>query len=153
MRKNIFGWIGVIVGLAGAMLGIYATINPMAVAKIFMQIGPQNLATWLPIGTIVFTLIMVLGTMGPFIISALDNSAKKKRLAQTGLRTKASIVRIQDTGITINDNPSIKITVAIKPGVEATFQKTVSRLQIPHVGDVIEVVYDPADMTCVLPIS
>ena len=35
--------IGILIALLGAGLGIYATINPMAVTEIVMKICPENL--------------------------------------------------------------------------------------------------------------
>lgn len=55
----------------------------------------------------------------------------------------ASVLAIQDTGQTINDNPSIVLTLQL--GAQAVaIQTLVSRLEIPRVGDQVQVVRDPS---------
>jgi hypothetical protein len=59
------------------------------------------------------------------------------------------VINIQDTGMTINNNPRVKLTLQVQPDGQAAFQATkiatVSRLQIPRVGDEFWVRYDSDD--------
>lgn len=68
-----------------------------------------------------------------------------------GTRANAKITGIADTGITINDDPVVRLTMEINPDSSGTFTKTadvtVSRVTIPRVGDIIGVIYDPKDPT------
>jgi hypothetical protein len=78
---------------------------------------------------------------------------KKRQLAldlmQRGKRCPGVVESVEDTNITINDNPRVKITVRAEPPGEAPFMiektATVSRVAIPRRGDRCTVFYDPAD--------
>jgi phosphoribosylaminoimidazole carboxylase (NCAIR synthetase) len=56
---------------------------------------------------------------------------------------------VQDTNVTINDNPRVRITVRAEPPGEPPFTivktATVSRVRIPRPGDRCVVFYDPAN--------
>src|ERR1700733_1658733 len=76
---------------------------------------------------------------------------KKQRLEDAGVNARAVLVSMQDTGMTINDNPRVKLTFEVTPpDGSAVFQvemkQTVSRVQIPRPGDVFAVRYDPEDL-------
>jgi hypothetical protein len=70
-------------------------------------------------------------------------------LVAHGRRCTGEVVSVADTGVTINDNPRVKITVRAEPRGVAPFtiEKTavVSRVQIPRPGDRCTVFYDAAD--------
>jgi hypothetical protein len=70
-------------------------------------------------------------------------------LMASGKRCSGEVVSVEDTGITINDNPRVKITVRAEPPGEPPFtivkNATVSRVSIPRRGDRCTVFYDPAD--------
>ena len=70
---------------------------------------------------------------------------------KTGQRKIAKILNVQDTGMTVNMNPYVKITVETTPGNQATFQMMVSRVKIPRPGDSIEILCDPANPTVAVP--
>jgi hypothetical protein len=61
------------------------------------------------------------------------------------------VLAVDDTGVTINNNPRVRLRFRIEPvdGVlppyEATKTATVSRIEIPRVGDRFPVWIDPAD--------
>jgi hypothetical protein len=73
----------------------------------------------------------------------------KKKVLQTGTSAQATVIGIGDTGMTINNNPRIKLTLQVQadgqPAFQATKTATVSRLSIPRVGDTLWVRYDPKD--------
>ena len=76
---------------------------------------------------------------------------KRKRLESAGLDAPAVLVSLQDTGMTINDNPRVKMTLQVSPpDGSAPFQVekkvTVSRVQVPRPGDRFAVRYDPEDL-------
>lgn len=73
------------------------------------------------------------------------------RLRQTGASMLAEIIRVEDTGFTINRNPRVKLTVKVMEQ-EASFELTVSRVQIPRPGDFITVVYDPQNPSLAMPV-
>jgi len=148
MKLGVGATIGLVVGALGVILGIYASIAPMQVASWFTGSGAVN---WLPTAIPVIVIGIMVISFAPFIKNMMGNSAKKKRLQQVGQKTGAKILDVQDTGMTVNMNPYVKVTVEMPGGKSATFQVLVSRVQIPRIGDVIQVLYDPADPTIVMP--
>src|SRR5262245_10994485 len=76
---------------------------------------------------------------------------KRQRLEQAGVNANAVLVEVRDTGMTVNDNPRVKLVfeVAAANG-SGTFQietkQTVSRVAIPRAGDTFVVRYDPDDV-------
>jgi hypothetical protein len=91
--------------------------------------------------------------MGLAPLAFAGRGGKKRQLAQelmaTGRRCTGEVLSVEDTGMTINDNPRVKITVRAEPPGEAPFEiektATVSRVSIPRRGDRCTVFYDPAD--------
>jgi hypothetical protein len=82
----------------------------------------------------------------------LFKSKKKKaeELMATGSKGAGTVLSVQDTGMTVNDNPRVKMTFRVEPldggpafDVEKT--RTVSRLAIPRQGERYPVWYDPQD--------
>jgi hypothetical protein len=78
---------------------------------------------------------------------------KKKKILSEGVQARAVVINVQDTGMTINDNPRVKLTLQVQPEgavpFEATKKSTVSRVAIPRVGDEYVVRYDPSDTSTV----
>jgi hypothetical protein len=74
---------------------------------------------------------------------------KKKKILAEGAQAQAIVINVHDTGVTINDNPRVKLTLQVQPEgqmpFEATKKVTVSRVAIPRVGDQYLVRYDPSD--------
>jgi hypothetical protein len=71
-------------------------------------------------------------------------------LVQSGSRGVGVVLSVNDTGVTMNDNPRVQMTFRIEPldgsaAFEAEKTKVVSRVQIPRAGDRYPVWYDPAD--------
>jgi len=75
--------------------------------------------------------------------------AAQQRLANRGKRARGMLLSISETGMTMNDNPGVKLRIRVEPDDEAPFELEetliVSRLSIPRPGDPYIVVYDPAD--------
>jgi len=83
---------------------------------------------------------------------ALFKSKKKQaaELFETGSKGAGTVISVQDTGMTVNDNPRVKMTFRIEPldgspPFDAEKKTTVSRVEIPRQGDRYPVWYDPAD--------
>jgi hypothetical protein len=73
-----------------------------------------------------------------------------QQLMATGAKGVGTVVNVQDTGMTVNDNPRVKMTFQIQPldggpAFQAQKTKTVSRVQIPRNGDRYACWYDAAD--------
>ena len=77
--------------------------------------------------------------------------AKAENLIATGRRGVGVVTGVRDTGMTVNDNPRVKMTFRIEPldgsaPFEARKTSTVSRIAIPRTGDRYPVWYDGADL-------
>ena len=61
----------------------------------------------------------------------------------------AIVTSIHDTGTTINDNPRVKLTLNVQPDGAAAFEVTkkvtVSRVNLPRIGDPFRVKYFAGD--------
>jgi hypothetical protein len=92
---------------------------------------------WLGVG-------VVLLVVGQFVASA---AAHKQRLLHTGKPGQATILEVADTGVTVNNNPRVRVRVRIQvagePAVEATHAVTVSRVAVPRAGEIYDVRFDP----------
>jgi hypothetical protein len=90
---------------------------------------------------VVSTLLLV----GAPIVSAIQNHA----ILANGLLAQATIIRVFDTGTTINNDPVVRLLLEVKPPDQPTFQaeteRLVSRLHIPQVqpGSIVQVKYNP----------
>jgi len=83
---------------------------------------------------------------------ALFKSKKKQaaELFETGAKGAGTVVSVQDTGMTVNDNPRVKMIFRIEPldgspPFDAEKTTTVSRVEIPRQGDRYPVWYDTSD--------
>ncbi|MCC7197847.1 hypothetical protein IT413_06690 [Candidatus Peregrinibacteria bacterium] len=130
--------LSIALGVGGAAFAIFASTSPSTL------MNNPAITALLPIVFIAFMVVIMLAAFSPLIKNAIDNAGKKKRLMQIGVKAVATIVGVQDTGITVNNNPFIKMEVEIKPGVHALISATVSRVGIPRPGDQVGILYDPA---------
>lgn len=75
--------------------------------------------------------------------SSLHQAEHVAALRAAGVPTQpVTVLAMQDAGQTINDNPSIVLTLQV--GDQATaIQALVSRLEIPRVGEQVQVLTDP----------
>ena len=78
----------------------------------------------------------------------------KRKLAEslqsTGSKAVGTVISVQDTGMTINNNPRVNMTFRVEPvdggpAFDAQKTATVPRLQIPRQGERYPVWYDPQD--------
>jgi PDZ domain len=83
-------------------------------------------------------------------------SGMTKELREHGVSAEATILKVWDTGWTVNDGPVIGMRVEVRPSdgpaFEATIKKTlISRIDIPQFqpGTVVPVRFDPKDRTVV----
>lgn len=75
--------------------------------------------------------------------SSIHQAEHVAALRAAGIPTQAAtVIGLHDTGQTINDNPSVVLTIQV--GAQAVaIQALVSRLEIPRVGDQVQVLTDP----------
>ena len=79
-----------------------------------------------------------------------NKKKKAENLVQTGSKAVGTVISVQDTGMTVNDNPRVKMTFRVEPldgspAFDADKTKTVSRVQVPRQGERYPVWYDAAD--------
>lgn len=72
-----------------------------------------------------------------------------RRLLRTGKRATATVLEVEDTGVTVNDNPRVRLKLRVQsddaPEFELETKKVVSRVAIPQAGMVAPIRYDPDD--------
>ena len=149
--KAIAVIVPLIVALAGMGIGLYAAYDPESAFKILEDIGPEKIAIYLPIIIIVITVLIIIAAFLPMIKMFSTNFNSKKLLMERGQKKTVKILSVQDTGMSINNNPYITVTVETSPGVQATFQMKASRINVPRPGDIMEILYDPANPSVVVP--
>ena len=79
-----------------------------------------------------------------------SKAEKAQDLMATGSKGVGTVVSVQDTGTTINDNPRVKMVFRVEPidgspALDLEKKTTVSRVEIPRQGDRYPVWYDPQD--------
>jgi len=83
-------------------------------------------------------------------VKIIKPSQQAKKILQTGLPAKAKVLSLNDTGVTVNQNPQVLLTLEVTPdsGYPSPYQTTlrtiVSRLHIPQFqpGAKLRVRYD-----------
>ncbi|MEO6541021.1 MAG: hypothetical protein ABIN74_08535 [Ferruginibacter sp.] len=136
MKMNGGIWIGIIAGLGGLIIGVGSVLVNGGPAGVYIAAGILLL-----FGGMFFLFYKLL--FAPMILAS--------RLRKTGLPGKALIKEVRDTGVTINNNPQVKLVLEIKNSFgqkyTTTLRTLVSRLQplIYQPGMTIPVLIDPKD--------
>jgi hypothetical protein len=100
---------------------------------------------------IIIAAIFVPMALAPLFVArgGRRQAARALDLTRNGKSCTGEVVAIDDTGMTINNNPRVHITVRAEPPGEPPFTiertATVSRVNLPRVGDRATVLYDPAN--------
>ena len=79
-----------------------------------------------------------------------NKKKKAEQLFETGSKGVGTVLQVQDTGMTINDNPRVQMVFRVEPldgtpAFDAQKTTTVSRVEIPRQGDRYPIWYDPSD--------
>jgi hypothetical protein len=99
MKMNAGIWIGIICGVFGLIVGIGAVIATAGKSA--------------PVITIFISVILG-GMFYLFYRLFFKPMINAARLQKTGLPGKATILEVKDTGVTINNNPQVKLTLEVK---------------------------------------
>jgi hypothetical protein len=99
MKMNAGIWIGIIGGIIGLLVGVAAVVSTGGQSGIY--IGLAMLAVF---GGMFYLFYRIF--FKPMI--------NANRLQKTGLPGKATILEVKDTGVTINNNPQIKLILEVK---------------------------------------
>lgn len=99
IKMNKWAWVGIGGGIIGMLIGIFSVLS------VHDSMG------------ILFTLAMIVIFASVFIlmwrlfIGPMMNAA---RLQKTGIPGKATVLEVKDTGVTINNNPQVKLLLEIR---------------------------------------
>lgn len=99
MKMNAGAWIGIIGGITGLLVAVGVTIMTGGSSGIYISLGMLAL-----FGGVFFLLYRL-------IFKPMINAS---RLQKTGLPGKARILEVRDTGVTINNNPQVKLILEVK---------------------------------------
>ena len=119
MKMNTWAWIGIGGGIAGFLVGILSVIMTVpGTTGIYITIG--MIALFGGMGLLFYKLIF-----GPMLNTA--------RLQKTGIPGKAIITAVNDTGVTINNNPQVKLTLDVKNNFGQRYS-TVCRVLVSRIN-------------------
>lgn len=113
MKMNAGAWIGIIGGIIGLVVGVGAVIATGGPSGIY--IGMAMLAVFGGMFYLFYRL---------FFKPMLNAS----RLQKTGIPGTARIVEVRDTGVTINNNPQVKLIVEVKNSFGQRYNATIRTL-------------------------
>jgi hypothetical protein len=140
-----------VIGMAVlALVGYFEFTDSALEQWVSSKAGQQTLMTYLPPIYITWIVLVTGSALFPLVSNSLRNRKLRARLKKTGQKTQAKVIGVEDTGITVNNNPYVKLVLEIN-GKKTELTTIVSRVALPIPGSVINVVYDPNDPTMVLP--
>lgn len=113
IKMNNWAWVGIGLGIAGMMVGVYSAI------------AAGGGFGFIFVGVFVLVFFIIWRTfVGPMVNAS--------RLQKTGVPATAKILEVKDTGVTINNNPQVKLVLEIKNSFgqkyTATCRTLVSRI-------------------------
>lgn len=97
-----------------------------------------------------FVLMALLLLSGCAAVDRWSGVSQAKQLQQGGESAEAMILKIWDTGMTVNDDPVVGFLLEVRPQGKPVYQAEtklrISRLHVPAIqpGNVVAVRYDPA---------
>ena len=99
MKMNAGMWVGIIGGLIGLIVGIGAVIATAGSSAPYITI---------------FIIVVFGGMFYLFYRIFFKPMINASRLQKTGLSGTARILEVKDTGVTINNNPQVKLMLEVK---------------------------------------
>jgi hypothetical protein len=99
MKMNAGIWIGIIGGIIGLLVGIIAVVTTAGSLGIYIALG---------------MLVIFGGMFYLFYRLFFKPMINANRLQKTGLPGKGTILEVKDTGVTINNNPQVKLVLEVK---------------------------------------
>lgn len=106
MKMNAGVWIGIIAGIFGLVVGVGAVVATGGSTGIYTGGGMLLL-----FGGIFYLLYRL-------VFKPMINT---RRLQTTGLSGKARILEVRDTGVTINNNPQVKLVLEVRNNFGQTY--------------------------------
>ena len=156
IRYFFFLFFGIIGGMAGTFLGgswlsfgaIFGGIGYGAIRAGLTDAAPPG-SEWFVWFGLMFLLTPLIGLVSVVLVGL--KRMKAQRLLSNGRSGTGTVLGVEDTGVTINGNPRVRLRFLIEPSdgitppFEAVKTTTVSRVQLPRVGDRFPVWFDPDD--------
>lgn len=99
MKMNTGAWIGIVGGITGLLVAVGVTVMTGGSSGIYISLGMLAL-----FGGIFYLLYRL-------IFKPMINAS---RLQKIGLPGKARILEVRDTGVTINNNPQVKLILEVR---------------------------------------
>jgi hypothetical protein len=99
MKMNAGVWVGIIGGIAGLAAGIVAVLLTAGSMGVYIASGILVI-----FGGMIFLFYKLF--FGPLM--------NANRLQKTGIPARAKILEVKDTGVTINNNPQVKLVLEVK---------------------------------------
>ena len=122
-----------------------------------MGTGMAAMTTIITIGSICLSVICGLGITAAAIAVPIymmrNNQKKLQNLAATGQQGEGTILQLEDTGMRINDDPRLAVTLEVRiPGfppyqIRKTMTIPMIRMSQVQVGSVVAVLADPTQPT------
>ena len=103
--------------------------------------------------SVLCTLVITVAAIAVPIYFMRQNQQKVQNLMAKGTQGEATILSLQDTGMFINNNPQVKVTLEVRMPMYPTYQitKTMTipliRLSQVQTGAVVQVMVDMSDPT------
>jgi membrane protein implicated in regulation of membrane protease activity len=151
--------LGIILAMAGMFMGggflIFSALF-MAIGIASLAVGALDQMPEMPSFPWLFGGMFVLGGLAPllggFVLRrrVAAKQAMAEDLYRTGVKGIGTITGVHDTGMTINDNPRVTLTMRIEPvdgsaPVERSKTITASRVAIPRAGERFPAWFDRAN--------
>ena len=150
--------VGMIVSIVSVFVGgwilfatAFATVGvAMILRGINGGIGAEGGSTFL----FIFGAVFLVPVLLPLIFKPFAKREKRRSawLRAQGKKGVATVTAVEDTGVTVNENPGVRLKLSIQPNnadpaFEGEKSMVVSRVDVPRAGDRYPVWYDPQDTT------
>jgi hypothetical protein len=128
----------------------WLTLDGTMLVAAFGPAAPSNASGW-QLAAIINAAVGIPIGLAPLVM--LFNRRAKTDTAEwlmrDGSRAPGEVTAVQDTGVTVNENPRVTVTVRVDAPGQAPFDVrktfTASRVDLPRRGDKCTVFYDPND--------
>jgi len=118
MKMNAGMWIGIIGGIIGLIVGVGAVVATGGQSGIYMGLG---------------MLLIFGGVFYLFFRLFFKPMINARRLQKTGVPGTAKILEVKDTGVTINNNPQVKLMLEVKNNLGQKFN-TQCRVMVSRIN-------------------
>lgn len=128
----------------------WLTLDGTLLVAAFGPAAPSDASGW-QLAAIINAAVGIPVGLAPLVMlfSRRSKADAAESLVRDGSRGPGEVTAVEDTGVTINENPRVTITVRVDAPGQAPFDVrktfTASRVDIPRRGDRCMVFYDPDD--------